>query len=397
MIRVPGKLRQKMIKKVTTFALIILIVSVTALPALGDDDETNFIILDQGSTVDYYRSYGEPVIKASVTGDPELTRGETVDLKIKIANTGVIDGFQRLNANQRLINDSTEETVAMAEMEEEEGVTTAKDIEATLQSETKYIEVESTSNPQSVEELETGHTSTLSYTIKINSDTPAGDYELLLPVSYQYQANVKTVTSDAINLGVTGVEFARVYETKNETLRIPVSVRSGPEFEVSNVSGSLVQGESRLINVTYKNTREEVAEDALARIIVMSPLSTEKSIVRLGDIGPGEEKTASFEISADKDALVKNYGINSEIKYVDEDGETSFSESMKVNIPLEPTEKKFSTTGIAIILIIIIALYQIVNTHRKRTRNEENASSDEKVSSDEKTPGDENASGDKNE
>lgn len=397
MIRVPGKLRQKMIKKVTTFSLILLIVSVTALPALGDDDETNFIILDQGSTVDYYRSYGEPVIKASVTGDPELTRGETVDLKIKIANTGVIDGFQRLNANQRLINDSAEETVAMAEMEEEEGVTTAKDIEATLQSETKYIEVESTSNPQSVEELETGHTSTLSYTIKINSDTPAGDYELLLPVSYQYQANVKTVTSDAINLGVTGVEFARVYETKNETLRIPVSVKSGPKFEVSNVSGSLVQGESRLINVTYKNTREEVAEDALARIIVMSPLSTEKSIVRLGDIGPGEEKTASFEISADKDALVKNYGINSEIKYVDEDGETSFSESMKVNIPLEPTEKKFSTTGIAIILIIVIALYQIVNMHRKRTRNEENASSDEKVSSDEKTPGDENASGDENE
>jgi hypothetical protein len=382
---------------------------VTALPALGDDDETNFIILDQGTTVDYYRSYGEPVIKASVTGDPELTRGETLDLKIKIANTGVIDGFKRLNANQRLINDSTEETVAMAEMEEEEEVTTAKDIEATLQSETKYIEVESTSNPQSVEELETGHTSTLSYTIKINSDTPAGDYELLLPVSYQYQSNVKTVTTDAINLGVTGVEYARVYETKNETLRIPISIKSGPKFEVTNVSGSLVQGESRLINVTYKNTREEVAEDALARIIVMSPLSTEKSIVRLGDIGPGEEKTASFEISADQEALVKNYGINSEIKYVDEDGDTSFSESMKVNIPLEATEKKFSITGIAIILIIVIALYQIVNMHRKRTRNEENTSSEVNASSeinassevntsgDEKTSSDENASGDENE
>jgi hypothetical protein len=382
---------------------------VTALPALGDDDETNFIILDQGTTIDYYRSYGEPVIKASVTGDPELTRGETLDLKIKIANTGVIEGFKRLNANQRLINDSTEETVAMAEMEEEEEVTTAKDIEATLQSETKYIEVESTSNPQSVEELETGHTSTLSYTIKINSDTPAGDYELLLPVSYQYQSNVKTVTTDAINLGVTGVEYARVYETKNETLRIPISIKSGPKFEVTNVSGSLVQGESRLINVTYKNTREEVAEDALARIIVMSPLSTEKSIVRLGDIGPGEEKTASFEISADQEALVKNYGINSEIKYVDEDGDTSFSESMKVNIPLEATEKKFSITGIAIILIIVIALYQIVNMHRKRTRNEENTSSEVNASSeinassevntsgDEKTSSDENASGDENE
>lgn len=379
MMQVPIKrLRQKMIKKVTTFALILLIVSVTALPALGDDDdETNFIVLDHGYTVDYYKVYGEPAMKASITGDPELSRGDTVDLKVKIANTGVIDGFQRQYANQKRINDSTEETIALAEMGEEKEATTATDIEATLKSETKYIEVEPTANLQSVEELETGHTATLSYTIKIDSDTPAGDYELLLPVSYQYQANVRTVTADAINLGITDLEYSREHKTKAETLKIPLSIKSEPKFEVTSVSGNLVQGESKVINVTYKNTRESVAKDALARIIVMSPLSTEKSIVRLGDIGPGEEKTASFTISTDQEALVKNYGINSEIKYVDEDGDTTFSESMKVDMPLEATEKKFSTTGIAIILIIVIALYQIVNVHRKRTKNDENASGDE--------------------
>lgn len=379
MILVPiRRLRQKMIKEVATFALILLIVSVTALPALGDDDdESNFIVLDHGYTVDYYKSFGEPVIKASVTGDPELIRGDTVDLKVKLANTGVVEGFQRLNANQKRINDSIEESIALAEMEEEEEVTTATDIEAVLQSKTKYIEVEPTSALQSVEELETGHTATLTYTIKIDSDAPAGDYELLLPVSYQYQSNVKTVTANAVNLGITGAEYAREYQTKNETLIIPISIKNEPKFEVTNLTGSLVQGESKVINVTYKNTREDVAKDALARIIIMSPLSTEKSIVRLGDIGPGEEKTASFEISADSDALVKNYGINSEVKYIDEDGDTSFSESMKVDILLEATEKKFSTTGIAIILIIVIALYQIVNVHRKRAKNDENASGDE--------------------
>ena len=316
-------------------------------------------------------------MQVSITGDPELSRGETADLKVKIANAGVIDGFQRLNVNQKKINDSIEETIALAEMEEEKECTTAKDIEATLQSGTKYIEVEPTTNVQSVEELETGHTATLSYTIKIDSDTPAGNYELLLPVTYQYQANVRTVTADVINLGLTDMEYTREYKMKNETLRVPISIKSEPKFEVTNVSGSLVQGESKVIEVTYKNTRENVAKDALARIIVMSPLSTEKSIVRLGDIGPGEEKTARFEILASQEAIVKNYGINSEIKYVDEDGETSFSESMKVNVPLEATEKKFSTTGIAIILIILIALYQIVNVHRKRNQNNENASGDE--------------------
>lgn len=382
MIRVPiRKLRQKMIKKVATFTLILLIVSVTAFPALGadngDDDETNFLIPDHGYTVDYYRSYGEPALQASITGDPEFSRGETADLKVKIVNAGVIDGFQRLNVNQKKINDSVEETIAMAEMGEEKECTTAKDIDAELQSGTEYFEVEATNNVQNVAELETGHTAALSYTIKIDSDTPAGNYELLLPVTYQYQANVRTATADVINLGLTDTKYTREYKMKNETLRVPISIKSEPKFEVTNVSGNLVQGESKVVEVTYKNTRENVAKNALARIIIMSPLSTEKSIVRLGDIGPGEEKTARFNILASQEAVVKNYSINSEIKYVDEDEETSFSENMKVSVPLQATEKKFSTTGIAIILIILIALYQIVNVHRKRNQKNENASGDE--------------------
>lgn len=378
MIKVPIiKLRQNMIKKLTTFALILLVVSVTALPALGEDDENNFIALDHGYTVDYYKSDGAPAIQASITGDPEFERGETADLKIKIANVGVISGFKRLNANQKRINDSIEETIALKEMGEEEEATTAKDIEATLQSETKYIEVESTGNFQNVEELETGHTAPLSYTIKVDGNIPAGNYELLLPVTYQYQANVRTVTADAINLGITDVDYAREYKTKTEVLKIPISIKSEPKFEVTNVSGSLIQGESKVVNVTYKNTRETMAKDAFARIIVMSPLSTEKATVRLGDIGPGEEKTASFEIKAAQDATVKKYGVNSEIKYLDDDKNTKFSESMKVDLPLEATEEKFSVTGIAILLIIVIALYQIANVHRKRNHNNENVSGDE--------------------
>jgi hypothetical protein len=371
------KLRQKMIKKFTIVTLILSILSITASPALGNNnDETNFLIPEHGYTVDYYRSYGEPVIRASIIGNPELSRGETADLQITIANSGVVEGFKRLNANQNRIPDSTEEKLAEAEMEEEKGCTTAKNIKAVLVSETEYIEVEPATSVQHVEELETGYTATLRYTIKIDSDAPAGSYELLLPLNYQYQANVRTTTADVINLGLTDTQYAREYKTKTETLRIPISIENKPRLEVTNVSGNLAQGESKAIEITYKNTGESVAKDALARIIVMSPLSTEKSIVRLGDIEPGEEKIARFVISADQDALVKNYGINSEIKYIDEDGETSFSENMKVNIHLEATEKKFSITGVAVILIVLIALYQIINVYRKRNKNNENVSGD---------------------
>ncbi|AKB26957.1 hypothetical protein MSSIT_0238 [Methanosarcina siciliae T4/M] len=378
MIQAPGKTRKKILRKTSIVVLILLIVSITAFPAFGEDDETDFIIPDYGYTVDYYRSYGEPVLQASVIGDPELNRGETATLQIKIVNEGVIEGFQRLNVNQTWVSDSSEELLAVEEMGEEKECTTAKNINAHLVSETEYIEVESATNFQNVEELETGHPSMLQYTIKVDSDTPAGNYVLLLPVSYDYQANVRTATGAVANLGLTDTEYTREYKTKTETLKIPVSIKSEPKLEVAEVKGTLKQGENRVIEVTYTNTRERVAQDAMARIIVMSPLSTEKSIVRLGDIGPGENKTASFEIAATSDATVKNYGIDSEVKYVDEDGETAFSDNMKVHVPLEAAEKKISTTGIAIILIILIAIYQIVNMHRKRNKNDdENASGDE--------------------
>ena len=369
---------QKIIKAFLAISVILLAFSVTLIPALGDDDdEVNFLIPEHGYTVDYYRSYGEPTIQACIVGDPELHRGETVDLQVKIANEGFIKGFQHLNVNQTYISDSKEELLAVAEMEEEEECTTAKDLQATLVSENEYFDVESTTSVQDVDELETGHTATLKYTLKIDGDTPAGNYELLLPVSYEYQANVRTATAAIINLGLTDTEYTREYQTKNATFRLPISIEPKPKFEVTEVSGNLTQGQTSSVEVTYKNIGETVAEDSMARIVVMSPLSTEKSVIRLGNIGAGESGTVTFNISADDDAVVKNYGIDSEIKYIDDDGDTSFSENLKVNVPLEASEEKISITSVAIILIILVVLYQIVNMHRKRNQTNENSSGED--------------------
>jgi hypothetical protein len=370
---------QKIVKTLIAISVLLLAFSAALVPALGndDDDEVNFLIPEYGYTVDYYRSYGGPAIQACIVGDPELSRGETVDLQIKIANEGYIDGFKRLNVNQTNVNNSKEELLAVAEMEEEEECTTAKDLQATLVSETEYFDVESTTSVQNVEELETGHTAILKYTLKIAGDATAGNYELLLPVSYEYQANVRTATAAIINLGLTDTEYTREYKTKNVTFRLPISIERKPKFEVTGVSGNLTQGKTGSIEVTYKNIGETVAEDSMARIVVMSPLSTEKSVIRLGNIGAGESGTATFKVSADKDAVVKNYGIDSEIKYIDDDGDTSFSENLKVDVPLAASEEKISIASVAVILIILVVLYQIINMHRKRNQTNENSSGED--------------------
>jgi hypothetical protein len=109
----------------------------------------------------------------------------------------------------------------------------------------------------------------------------------------------------------------------------------------------------------------------------MKPLSTTKSSVRLGNIGPGESQTASFEISGDSGAIDKNYSIDSEVKYIDTDGKTKFSENMKVSMPLEKSESKVSTTMIVGILLVLIIIYQIVKMLRNRRKYNENDSGDE--------------------
>ncbi|MDD4750167.1 MAG: hypothetical protein PHD26_09690 [Methanosarcinaceae archaeon] len=371
---------QKIRKLCGTFAVLLMALLIGITPALGDDEdeEVNFLIPDYGYTVDYYRSYGEPLIQACVVGDPEFRRGELADIQVKLVNKGVVEGFKRLGVNKNKVKNETEDMLALNEMEEEKECTTARNLRVTLSPENDYFEVEPTTSIRTVEELETGHSKTLSFTLKVDADAPAGVYEFKLPISYEYQSNVRTATAAVIQLGLTDTAYTREYSKKNASLSLPISIQEEAKFEVTKITGSLKQGESQNIEVTYKNSRETTAKDAMARIVVMSPLSCEKSIVRLGDVGPGESKTASFKITAEPEAVVKQYGIDSEIRYIDSDGETKFSENLKLDTPMEASEKRFSTLGIAIILIILVGIFQIVNIFRNRKKySDENTSGDE--------------------
>ncbi|WP_292388011.1 COG1361 S-layer family protein [Methanosarcina sp. UBA5] len=370
-------------KLVTTFVSIAVLLSVlsitTVSPVLGSASTGEFLIPDNGYSVDYYRSYGEPTIEASVRGDPEFERGEVADIQIILANKGTIEGMKRLNVNQSLIPDSKEELIALAEMSAEQNCTTAKGIKANLISESDNVHVESTTTPQIVNELKTGYIQPIKFTIRIDDNTPAGEYELKLPVTYQYQNNVRTVTSNAVDIGLASdtAAFTQQYSTKNIALPLHISIKKESKFEVSKISGSLKQGSTGLINVTYTNRGETSAQDAQAKITVMKPLSTSKSTVRLGTIGPGESQTASFNISAESDAVVKNYSVDSEVKYIDDDGKTKFSENMKVEMPIEKSESKFSTTMIIGLLLALVLIYQIMKVLRNRKNYSKNESGDE--------------------
>jgi hypothetical protein len=366
-------------KTATRFVSIAVLLSVfllTISPALGEESGGDFLIPGNGYTVDYYRSYGEPALKASIIGNPEFQRGEIADIQIILANKGVIEGMKRQYVNQSLIPDSKEEMIALAEMSAEQDCTIARGIKANLVSGSDQIHVEPTTTPQTINELKTGNVQAIKFTIRVDDNATAGDYELKLPVTYEYQRNVRTDTPNIINLGLSSDtnSFTKEYYAQEITLPLHISIKNEPKFEITNISGSLKQGSTGLINVTYTNRGETTAEDAQAKIVVMQPLSTSKSTANLGTIGPGESQTASFEISAGSGAVVKNYSIDSEVRYtdVDNDGKTRFSENMKVYMSIEKSESKISMITIVGVLLALVLIYQGIKVLRNRKKyNEE--------------------------
>ncbi|MCD4768392.1 MAG: hypothetical protein K8R34_18050 [Methanosarcinales archaeon] len=335
----------------------------------NDDDITDLLLPNYVFSTNYYDSFGTPDIYASLLGDPEFERGETVQLKVNLVNKGAIYGFKY---DTSVGTDKDDYFLSMKELEYEMHRTTALGIKAEMISGTPYIEVEPDTSIRTMESLFPGKIPEhpLKFTITISNKAPAGVYYLQLPVSYQYQRQVRITTNNVVRLGLTGMDHITYYASANKTLLIPVYVKASPKFEVTEISGNLVAGETQNIDVTYKNTGEVTAEDATVRMVVMRPLSIGQSVVRLGTIAPGESQTAGFNILADSDAVIKTYGIDSEIKYYDEQGEITISDNLEVSVPLEEAERKIGAFELALAGIIILLIFIIVNVLRNLKKYE---------------------------
>jgi hypothetical protein len=320
-------------------------------------------------TVNYYKAYGEPDIYASVLGDTEFERGETATIKVILSNKGVLYGFKSIQSGDS--SDSTRQQ-SMAELEYEVLKTTAYGIKTHLVSPTDLIKIDASTNSQILEELLPGDISEepFSFTVEISENAPAGTYILEMPLDYEYQEDVQMTGGEVVRLGLPGLDHATYYKTAQHTIQIPVIVKPAAKFEVVEVSGNLTAGAKDTINVTYINSGELQAQEAVARLVVMRPLSTDGSMKSLGTMLPGESKTVSFVISSDFLAVEKNYGIDSEVKYIDEDGEDTFSESMKVNVRLEKPEGKVNVTYLAIFGIVIMGIVLIIKNTKKNGSKE---------------------------
>jgi hypothetical protein len=157
--------------------------------------------------------------------------------------------------------------------------------------------------------------------------------------------------------------------SRSDTVGIPVGGKV--EFMVISPSGEMNPGNKKIITVEYRNTGDTAVYSAQARISAVDPFTSNDDTAYIGDLKPGESKVVSFVISVDRTATLKEYGLDSEIRYRDALENTYISDTMKVKINVTATTGLTTVLSNPIYLSIVIAgiigaMYLVFHYRRKK-------------------------------
>ncbi|MDO9035738.1 MAG: CARDB domain-containing protein [Methanoregula sp.] len=152
---------------------------------------------------------------------------------------------------------------------------------------------------------------------------------------------------------------------------VGVSVGGKADFAVVSHPAEMNPGNKKVITVEYKNTGDTTVKSAQARISAVDPFTSNDDIAYIGDLKPGEFRTVSYIMSVDRSATIKEYGLDSEIRYRDELDNTYISDTMKVKVkvtaPAGMTAILSNPIYLSIIVAVIIgAVYLVYHLRKKK-------------------------------
>lgn len=195
--------------------------------------------------------------------------------------------------------------------------------------------------------FEPGETVDVKFKVSVSDNAEPQSYPLDVVVTYE-DYEEKTATSKVVTIG------------------LPVGGKI--DFKVASPTVTLNPGGKSILEVVYKNTGAAKVYNAQARISAVDPFTSNDDTAYLGDLAPGETATARFEVSIDADATLKEYGIDSEIRYRDDLDNSKISDTMKVRVALEKKSGAIFTNPVflAVIAAVIIGAGYYIFVYRKK-------------------------------
>ncbi len=175
------------------------------------------------------------------------------------------------------------------------------------------------------------------------------------------KARYKVAISSDAERQTYPVDVVVVYEntegdlvtSRTSTIGIPVGGKV--DFAVVSPPAEMNPGDKKVIKVEYKNIGETKVYSARGRINPLDPFTSNDDIAYLGDIEPGESVVASYEVSVDHSATIKEYGLDAEIRYLDALNTTYVSDIMKVQIKVNSPNGINAVLSNPVYLSIIVA------------------------------------------
>jgi len=193
--------------------------------------------------------------------------------------------------------------------------------------------------------------------IPTDSSVYVGDFSAGMTVECRYKVSV----ASGAERSIYPVDVEVVYENKDgdsvtsRSDTIGVMVGGKIDFTVISPPAEMNPGNKKVITVEYKNSGDTAVYSAQGRISAVSPFTSNDDIAFLGEVKPGESVVASYEVSVDRDATAKEYGLDSEIRYRDALDNQYISDTMKVRINVTTLTGIASITSNPIIMCTIIA------------------------------------------
>lgn len=158
-------------------------------------------------------------------------------------------------------------------------------------------------------------------------------------------------------------------QSRPVTIGVPVKGEIG--FDLLSEPIRIFRGGGETLRVTYVNSGPATVYSAHARIIAVDPFTSSKDLSYLGDLAPGQQASATFELAADKAATVKEYGLDSEVRYRDALGNDLISDPIVVRIEVLPRTGLDAVIGSPVLMSIIaaaaIGAVYYLYTKRKKT------------------------------
>ncbi len=194
--------------------------------------------------------------------------------------------------------------------------------------------------------------------IPVTGTVYIGDF----PPGGLHQSRFKVAVDSTADTGSYPMQVAVGYldrQGENQTSRmvtVGIPVAGKTTFSVQGDPLWIYRGSRAQLEITFENTGPTTVYSAQARISAVEPFTGYDDTAALGDLGPGEQAVARFDVGVDRTATVKAYGLDTEVRYRDGLDQERISDPVRVTIEVRDRSSISRIIHDPVIMSVLAAL-----------------------------------------